>query len=104
MSELQDAIDALQGRISEDVDHLLDLVAEANDRAEAAAANDAADAAEIARLRDENAAALADAQAAVDRIKNIDPDASFPPAPEEPPVEEPPVEEPVVEEPVVDNG
>lgn len=87
MSELSDAVDALVARINEDVDHLLQLVADANARAEAAAANDAADAATIADLQAQNAAALADAQAAVDRIKSIDPVADFPPAPapEEPP-------------------
>lgn len=78
MSQLSEAVDALQSRISEDVTHLLDLLSQANARAEAAVANDAADAATIEALRAENQAALDDATATVARITNIDPVADFP--------------------------
>jgi hypothetical protein len=96
MSQLSDAVDALQGRISEDVSHLLDLLSAANARAEASAANDAADAATIADLQAQNQAAMDDAAATVARITAIDPVADFPGV--ETPPEEPPVE-PSVETP-----
>ena len=92
MSALSDAVDALVQRVTEDTDHLLQLLADANARAEAAAANDAADAATIAQLQADNAAAMEDANATVARLQSIDPVTDFP-AVEEPPVEEPPAEE-----------
>jgi len=81
MSEVSDALDALVVRITEDVDHLVALVAEA-------AATHASDQATIDALN-------ADATATADRIKSIDPDPSFPGVVTPPPVE-PPVEPPVV--------
>lgn len=85
MSVLSDAVDALLVRVNEDVQHLLDLIGEANARAEAAAANDAAQESELADLRAANEAAVADAQATADRINAIDPVADFPGV--EPPAE-----------------
>jgi hypothetical protein len=78
MSALSDAVDALVARVSEDTQHLLDLLAEAQAAAAAAEANDAADAQAIADAQAERDAALADAQATVDRINSIDPVADFP--------------------------
>jgi len=86
MSELTDAVGAMKARVDEDVSHLLDLLAQANARAEAAAANDAADAAAIAQLQAENQAAMDDATATVAALNAIDPVADFP---EAPPSEEP---------------
>ena len=78
MTALSDAVDALVQRVTEDTDHLLALLADANARAEAAAANDAADAQTIADLQAANQAAMDDATATVARLQAIDPVADFP--------------------------
>lgn len=78
MSALSDAVDALVARVSEDVQHLRDLLAESQAREAAALANDAADAAAIAAAQTERDAALADADATVARLNAIDPVADFP--------------------------
>lgn len=96
MTALSEAVDQLVARVTEDTDHLLQLLAEANARAEAAAANDAADAATIAQLQADNQAAMDDANATVARLQAIDPVSDFP-AVEEPPVDTPPEEVPPTE-------
>lgn len=78
MSETSQALDDLDARISVDVAHFVELIAEANARADAAAQNDAADAATIADLRAQIDASNADAAATAARIRTIDPDPSFP--------------------------
>lgn len=104
MSALSDAVAGVATRVNDDFNHLHELL-------DAALATDAADAAEIARLKGEADTVAADMAATIDALNAIDPDADFPapveepveePAPVEEPVEEPaPVEEPPAEEPVV---
>lgn len=78
--------------MASDVAVLLQELADANARAEAAAANDVAQEAELAALRDENAAALDRATAAAGRINAVtsalaavDVDPDNPPVVETPP-------------------
>lgn len=86
MSNLSDAVDALQGRITEDVQHLQDVIAGLTADLAAALADDAADAATIAEKQAEIDAINADVAATVERITAIDPVSDFPGV-EEPPVE-----------------
>lgn len=82
MSELSDAVDAVRARVEVDVQHLRDRITELGDELTTAAANDAADAAEIDRLNGLVNDAKADADAAVANLASIDPDPDFPAPPE----------------------
>lgn len=89
MSAFTDALTAAVDRVNQDFTHLRELL-------DQALATDIADQAVIDALRADANTTAAEMAAAVDALRAIDPDASFPPAP---PVEPPPVEPPVVEPP-----
>lgn len=84
LSELSDAVTALQGRITEDVQHLQDVIADLTGQLTEALGNDAADAATIAEKQAQLDAVTADVADTVARIQSIDPVADFP----EPPVDQ----------------
>lgn len=96
MSELSDAVQAVKQRVEVDVQHLRDRITELGDELTTAAANDAADAAEIERLNGLVSDAKAEADQAVANLNAIDPDPDNPPA-DTPPVDQPPAEEPPAE-------
>lgn len=83
MSALSEALAGATERVTADIAHLQDLL-------ETALATETANTAEIARLREEAAAVVADTQGVVDALNAWDPDPSNP-VPVELPPEEPPV-------------
>ncbi len=81
MSELTDALDALDEKVTTDANHWRDLL-------DQALATNVEDEATIADLRAQADAMQADTAAAITRIRAIDPDPTFPAAPPvEPPVD-----------------